>query len=626
MIRPYDHRPFSGRTIAVISVLIFMRYLLPVQGADNEACIFCHEDQEEMGDRYVDEAAYQKSIHGEHLCISCHKDVDPEDFPHEEGLAPVACSDCHRLETQIYLDSDHGQAVAHGKWEAATCKDCHGHSHTLINSRDPESPVHRRNIANTCARCHQDPKVMANATLTEKDPFQSYAHTAHGQGIAQGHINAAVCSDCHGTHDLHGSANPKSRIYKKRIPETCGRCHQNVAAVYNESVHGKAEAAGIKEAPVCTDCHGEHTIRSPGDTGSSVWTGSITKTCAHCHASEKLVLKSGLPLDRLESYLKTYHGLASKRGDLHVANCASCHGFHDVLPSDDPRSSVHKDNLSKTCGRCHAGVSDKLAVGFVHGPPSSKHWILHFVEHFYIIMIIVVIGSMLVHNGLDLLRKALGFVPDHGAHEDQLRLTVNERWQHAFLMITFVLLAYSGFALKFPDTAWARVLAHMEEGTRQALHRWTALVFCLLGAYHMAYLGLTRQGRRRVVDMLPRIGDVKAALGCTAFYLGIREKPSKAQGFYNYAEKMEYWALIWGSIIMASTGGILVFNDLALQYFPLWISDLATMIHYYEAVLACLAIVVWHLYGVIYDPMVYPMHWAWLSGYMKIRKKKKDDQ
>jgi hypothetical protein len=299
---------------------------------------------------------------------------------------------------------------------------------------------------------------VINAKLTERKPVETYFHTIHGEAFQAGRLNAAVCSDCHGTHDLHGSANPASRMNRARIPETCGKCHQNVLAVYRESIHGSASAHGIKESPVCTDCHGEHTIRSPKNADSAVWTGAVTKTCSGCHESQKITSKFGLPTDRLKSYMDTYHGLASQRGDLRVANCASCHGFHDVLPSTDPRSSVHRANLADTCGRCHPGANDRLTAGWIHGPATGKHWLLAAAKIFYLIVIPLTLGFMLLHNGLDFLRKALGDAPPTAEHPDtEVRLTVDERIQHVILALTFVLLAWSGFALKFPEIGRAHV-------------------------------------------------------------------------------------------------------------------------------------------------------------------------
>lgn len=591
------------------------------ESLDNDTCLACHGQK--GGDApYVDERAFSRSIHGKNLCVSCHADIT--EVPHAPKVAPVSCSRCHRVEAQIYLNSDHGRAVAGGLTEAASCKDCHGRSHTLLNSRNPRSPVNRRNIPATCARCHASVERMARARLTERNPVASYNHTVHGEAFANGNLTAAVCSDCHGTHDLLGPLNPASRIYKTHIPATCGRCHQNIASVYGESIHGQAIRSGVKEAPVCTDCHGEHTIRSPKDPLSSVYAGAVTKTCSACHASERLNNKFGLPVDRLSTYLDTYHGLAYQRGDLRVANCASCHGYHDVLPASDPRSSINPANIANTCGRCHAGAAAQLTKGYIHGPPSERHWIISWVRKFYLILIPLVIGFMLLHNGLDFLRKLLEpSEPPTKDEEDELRLTVNERWQHAVLLTTFLLLAYSGFALKFPDAAWAQILAPFSEDARRWLHRWAALVFCVLGAYHLVYMLGTRRGRTLLAEYFPCGNDLQALGQHFAYAMGWRRRPPETHGVYHYAEKLEYWSLIWGSLVMVITGGILVFHNYTLKRFPLWMTDLATMVHFYEAVLACLAIVVWHFYLVIFDPKVYPMSWAWLTGYLRRKRKTK---
>ena len=398
----------------------------PVRGEDNSACEGCHAAGE-MGSPKVDFKAFSGSIHGKHLCVSCH--ADAAEVPHPK-LKPVSCKNCHRIEAQIYMSSDHGSAVAKGMAEAAACKDCHGHSHTLLNSRDPKSPVFRKNIPRTCARCHDDPKRMATHQLTEGQPIESWGQTVHGHAFESGMTNAATCTDCHGSHDLHGPANSASRIFWRNVPETCGRCHANVATVYRESVHGRASRAGIKESPVCTSCHGEHTIRSPKDPKAPVSSGFLTKTCVGCHSSERLALKFGLPVDRLKTYMDTYHGLAGQRGDLTVANCGSCHGFHDVLPHTDPRSSVHKDNLAGTCGKCHKGAGAQLSKGFIHAPPVEKHAAIKLATLFYLLVIPMTLGGMFAHNALDFLRKLIAGKA-HGHVSLKIRMTLNERLQHA---------------------------------------------------------------------------------------------------------------------------------------------------------------------------------------------------
>ena len=83
---------------------------------------------------------------------------------------------------------------------------------------------------------------------------------------------------------------------------------------------------------------------------------------------------------------------------------------------------------------------------------------------------------------------------------------------------------------------------------------------------------------------------------------------------FGYAEKMEYWAFMWGTIVMAVTGVLLWAKDTSLHFLPVWVMDAATAAHWYEAILATLSILVWHWYLVIFDPDVYPMDLAWLTG------------
>jgi len=97
------------------------------------------------------------------------------------------------------------------------------------------------------------------------------------------------------------------------------------------------------------------------------------------------------------------------------------------------------------------------------------------------------------------------------------------------------------------------------------------------------------------------------------FNLGLRrEEPRFAK--FNYAEKLEYWAVLWGTAIMTVSGFLPWFNNFARRHFPKWVSDAATAVHWYEALLAMFSILLWHVYMVIFDPLVYPMDLAWLTG------------
>lgn len=595
---------------ALIAVTLISCILAPASAISlaNVDCLSCHIE--------VDGEKFEQSIHGKNLCTSCHADAVAA--PHAKKPGPVQCGSCHRLEQQIYANSDHGKAVAKGISEAASCKACHGENHYLKNSRDPQSPVHRGNIAQTCARCHSDEEIMRPYKLSQLQPYKSYEESVHGKAVEGGEIRAAVCTDCHGSHDLHSPNNLESKIYRFNVPTTCSKCHENIYKTYTMSIHAKGMLAGIKDAPVCTDCHGEHSILSPQDPHSSVHPSSIVKTCSHCHASEKIARKYGLPLDVTSTYLGSYHGIAFQYGTYTAANCASCHGFHDVLPSSDPRSSINPDNVGRTCGKCHPGAGEQLSKGSVHIRPSVKSdRIIFYVTTIYIVLIVLTIGGMLTHNILDLRKKMAARLSAVRRESIITRLGIGERIQHIVLFACFAALVYTGFAHKYPNAFFSYPFNITEAGplVRKIIHRVAGIIFIILMSYHAIWMLGTAYGRRKLSALLPRWRDITDAIALVTFNLGLsRDKPKFAR--YSYIEKAEYWALMWGSFIMIITGLVLMFENISLQYLPKWLIDVMLVIHFFEAILATLAIIVWHCYWVIFDPDVYPMNWSWMTGKM----------
>jgi cytochrome b subunit of formate dehydrogenase len=370
-------------------------------------------------------------------------------------------------------------------------------------------------------------------------------------------------------------------------------------------------------APVCTDCHGIHSIKNHLDPNSSVSTQNIAAiTCARCHEGMRLSQEFGVAGRRETTYLASYHGLASKLGSQIVANCASCHGVHNILPSTDARSTIHPANLVKTCGQCHPGVTQKFALSKVHvdAPLSADigSVAVRWIRKFYLSMIAVVIGGMILHNLLIWRKKAVQ--RRDAQHRSVTRMTPNQRIQHLILFTSFIVLVITGLALKFPDS-WFAALLGMGERARGITHRVAGTVLIGMGVYHLIYVALTRDGRRLMQDFAPAPKDATDAWGTMRYYLGWASRKPEF-GRFNYAEKAEYWALVWGVIVMACTGIMLWAKVSVGNALPRWWLDIATAIHFYEAVLASLAIVVWHFYQIFLDPDVYPMNWAWWDGKM----------
>ena len=589
-------------------------------------CLACHSDTtlttEVNGKQvslYVDQAKLKHSIHGDlFACVDCHTDV--KGLIHESTPKKVTCAQCHADAQEAYLHSLHSKAAQAGQAAAANCQDCHGGAHEIMGADDPRSPVNHANIPVTCGRCHGQ-KFLVASNGESAQSFVSYPESVHGLAIEKGSKKAAVCTDCHGAHEILPANDQKSPIYKFNVPATCGKCHTAVSQTFMQSIHGQGIARGNGLSPVCTDCHGIHTIKAHTDPDSPVSEQNISKdTCARCHQGVRLSQEFGVPGNRVTSYMDSYHGLAVEGGSVVAANCSSCHGVHNILPSSDPRSTINRANLAATCGKCHVGATQKFTLTKVHmevGPAKDIGSVaVRWVRWFYLALIAVVIGAMFLHNAIiwrskTVARRAM-------LNPMMTRMSENQRWQHLILLTSFIVLVITGFALKFPNSWIAAILGNGNgEKLHGLVHRIAGVILIGAGIYHLFYLAMTREGRRLIRDVAPRPRDAFDAWGAMSYYLGL-SKVRPQFGRFSYAEKAEYWALVWGTALMALTGIMMWAKVWVGNLLARWWVDVATSIHFYEAILATLAILVWHFYQVFLDPDVYPMNWAWWDGKMPV--------
>jgi len=574
-------------------------------------CATCH------GDEAKSLAASAHALLGDTACASCHGNV--HEIVSADKLAPAKCTECHAQEVKQFADSIHGQAAVRGDPDAPKCDSCHGSIHAVKAASEADSTVAAKNLADTCAKCHSDRGLLSRHQIPVAHPVDSYKQSVHGRAVATGDVRAAKCSNCHGDHDIYPGRDARSRVNHWRVSETCGTCHKEIVQTYQQSVHGEAVRIGVKDAPVCVDCHGEHLILEPDNPNSPVNVANISaETCGRCHSSTRMALLYNLPADRVPSYADSYHGLALKGGKLTAANCASCHGVHNIFKSNDARSTVNAANLAKTCGQCHQGAGQAhYSIGPVHVQTGTgpNHPVVKYIRWTYWVLIPATLGFMLLHNLLDLLSKLIRRRPRHESGEVVLRMNLWFRVAHWGIMMSFPTLVVTGFALKYPDSWWARPLLLWEAsvGVRGGLHRFAAVIIIAATAYHFMHLAFRKRDRSFLRSMLPTTRDARDIVDVFLYNLGLSQKqPSFAK--FNYAEKMEYWAFLWGTLVMALSGFLLWFNNFTLSHFPKWVSDAATAIHWYEALLATFAILIWHFYLVIFDPLVYPMDTAWLDG------------
>ncbi|MBS1516748.1 MAG: cytochrome b/b6 domain-containing protein [Bacteroidetes bacterium] len=200
-----------------------------------------------------------------------------------------------------------------------------------------------------------------------------------------------------------------------------------------------------------------------------------------------------------------------------------------------------------------------------------------------------------------------------------LRMTLNERIQHFILLLSFIVLVITGFALKFPEALWVSgfrsLFGENAFEMRGDVHRVASVFLIGVSVYHLFYISFTKRGKEFIRDMWIRKSDYTLLKDTINYYRGKKEEKPKL-GRFSYIEKLEYFAVYWGNFVMLITGVILWFENIFLPLISNVGMDIASAIHFYEAILASLSILFWHFYFVIYNPDVYPMNKAWITGYI----------
>lgn len=259
------------------------------------------------------------------------------------ALQAEQCGTCHPADRVEHEISIHRRA-------SVGCRSCHGGNPDTLSVDaahvgDFRGSPSRSDIPALCASCHADPEVMRPYNLPT-DQYVLYGTSAHGRGLARGDTRVAVCTDCHGTHDILAPDNPASRVFQHNIPRTCGRCHDDAALLarygrepgvlrdYLQSVHGRQLLEeGNSAAPECSRCHGVHSASPPG-------IGNVGTVCGSCHSAALRAFQNGP------------HSAFSEAG---LPECVSCHDNHATESA--PAALV------QVCSNCHGEGSPQLAVG-----------------------------------------------------------------------------------------------------------------------------------------------------------------------------------------------------------------------------------------------------------------------
>ncbi len=340
------------------------------QGMADSDCLTCHAKQdlkstEDGRSLYVNYDEVKGSMHTQIACSQCHSEVNTSHVrPCDSITQKVDCSKCHEAVGQEYATSTHGQLFAKNDLNAPTCTECHG-GHGVLGRRNSKSPTFPTNIPYLCAKCHRDGEEAAVRYLgTEKDIISHYVESIHGKGLMKSGLTVtATCTDCHTAHHELPHTDSTSSIFPGNIANTCGNCHFGIEESFNKSVHSPLVTKTNKKLPVCNTCHTAHTIKRTDLSGFRM---EIMNTCGNCH--EEIA----------KTYFDTYHGKVSQLGYSKTAKCYDCHGAHDILPVTDPRSHLSRDNVLKTCQKCHETATRQFAGYFTHAThhdPEKYPWL-----------------------------------------------------------------------------------------------------------------------------------------------------------------------------------------------------------------------------------------------------------
>lgn len=260
--------------------------------------------------------AYAQESVPVNFCLQCHGDIEEQTAGSIHTQQGISCSDCHGGDPTID-DMDLAKAPGTG----------------FIGKPD------KKQIVATCGGCHADIERM-NFYGIPTDQLARYKTSHHGRALLEkGNMDAAACTDCHGSHHVIAVSDPNSPVFPLNLPKTCSRCHSDkklmdahhlpsdIFKQYETSVHGRSlyEKKDMSAA-TCASCHGSHGAVPPG-------VKDVATTCGKCHVNER------------KYFLESPHAKLEKEG--RFSECISCHGNHAVQPAS-------LELFKTACIKCHA--------------------------------------------------------------------------------------------------------------------------------------------------------------------------------------------------------------------------------------------------------------------------------
>ncbi len=544
-------------------------------------------------------------------CIDCHSQP-------EMALAPIVFDSGEAV--PVYLNRARFELSVHGQ---LACDQCHEEYHPAFQKIFTPSEHRERRFSSrreygetlqeACIACHMEDKGGSPKKVSD------VLHSASAEG-------SPLCADCHSPHTM------QKTIDTRRIHVACARCHESIVRTFQASVHGSALGRPANpDVPTCTTCHFAHQGGGKSPAAQRIRQG---RPCMGCHGDVPLMNKYGISTNVVSTYLDDFHGVSKTLAEatpvpMHqdVLICSDCHGYHSVGRTKGGSSLASmQQRLEQSCLKCHPEASAGFSAAWLsHREPSLAHHALVFlVKVGYTVLIPFVITGLCIHILFDLVvlplrrRHALrstagdpsgethGDVPDADAPDEFIRFTRIQRFEHLIVLTTFVLLLATGLPQRFHDASWAEQFVRFFGGVDQLryIHRFAGIVLTLTSLAHVARIVIGVAAQRMPMSMVPNRQDFVDTLTMVRYYLGLTDRAPRGDRF-TYGEKFEYWGMVLGSIVMIVSGMLLLYPMWWSSWLPGQLFAVARTAHSYEAMMALLTIIVWHMYGARFDTCIF---------------------
>ncbi len=534
----------------------------------------------------TDDSAAEEAAASRHQCLVCH---DPE-----AKTAPA-----------VSLD-----ALRHSPHKDFACTDCH----TGMSATEPHTEEQIKNLPK-CGNCHPD----------EEEKYVASVH-ARPDKVKGDH---PTCVKCHGGGNPHAVVIRGTWTRAQKV-KVCQDCHSDEARMkkygattdvvdsYNNSFHGKALMRfGNLKTAICADCHGIHDVLNPKDPASPTHSTNLAKTCgqAGCHPGAKMnFAMSGaghlnLRIDK-EPFL---FGIKL----FFLALIVGVNSFLALGVLFDLKRALFLKNLTPV----FRAVALTSALSFLF-----LVWAI-IQASFRIPGAMASVGAAIALILASILIGAFRSWDIREIKNQKLypRMGLSLRIQHLLLIVSFTALVLTGFPLRFPEQGTLRAI-YMSMGgmpVMRLVHHSAGILMIAVWLFHIGELVVKwkRVGFSfKSWSMMINKKDIHDFLTTVKFHLGLSKEEPKF-GKYTFRSKLDYLAEYWGVPIMGLSGLILWFPVRTGNVLPADAIPIAYVAHSYEAVLALLAVTLWHLYNAIalrqinhFRPQSFLMNPVWITG------------